>query len=119
MDPWVRRPVVMFELFVLITFFTGLIFAGGQSEQAVWNAIGSGFWASWFWYGVIGVGMVLPLLLNAVTPTSIRHSSVYIFSVTSLSLMGVLMLRTFCPLCRAVNDSLISLKFISEWMLDT
>ena len=30
----------MFELFVLITFFTGLIFAGGQSEQAVWNAIG-------------------------------------------------------------------------------
>ncbi|CDU13453.1 cytochrome c nitrite reductase subunit NrfD [Vibrio coralliirubri] len=90
-----ERPVVMFELFVLITFFTGLIFAGGQSEQAVWNAIGSGFWASWFWYGVIGVGMVLPLLLNAVTPTSIRHSSVYIFSVTSLSLMGVLMLRTF------------------------
>ncbi len=61
MDPRIwTRPVVMFELFVLITFFTGLIFAG-QSEQAVWNAISVVFWASWFWYGVIGVGMVLPL----------------------------------------------------------
>ncbi|MBW3694799.1 cytochrome c nitrite reductase subunit NrfD [Vibrio sp. T187] len=95
---WVHgfeRPVVMFELFVLVTFFTGLIFAGGQSQQAAWNAIGSGFWASWFWWGVIGAGMLLPLLLNAVTPKAVRHSGAFIFVVTSLSLVGVLMLRTF------------------------
>ncbi|GAL26019.1 NrfD protein [Vibrio variabilis] len=64
---WVHsfeRPVVLFELFVIVTFFTGLIFSGGQNEVAAWNAIGGGFWSSWFWYGVIGIGMLLPLGLN-------------------------------------------------------
>ncbi|NOH99223.1 cytochrome c nitrite reductase subunit NrfD [Vibrio sp. 99-70-13A1] len=95
---WVHsfeRPVVMFELFVLVAFFTGLIFAGGQSEQAAWNAISGGFWANWFWWGVVVIGMLLPLLLNTITPKSIRHGALYIFAVTSLSLAGVLMLRTF------------------------
>ncbi|MEZ8194607.1 cytochrome c nitrite reductase subunit NrfD [Vibrio cortegadensis] len=90
-----ERPVVMFELFVLVTFFTGLIFSGGQAEISAMNAIGEGFWASWFWWGVIGAGMLLPLLLNAVTPKSIRHSGGFILVVTTLSLVGVLMLRTF------------------------
>ena len=95
---WVHsfeRPVVMFELFVLVAFFTGLIFAGGQSEQAAWNAISGGFWANWFWWGVVAIGMLLPLLLNTITPKSIRHGALYIFTVTTLSLAGVLMLRTF------------------------
>ncbi|MBO0216273.1 polysulfide reductase NrfD, partial [Vibrio sp. Vb2880] len=32
--PGFERPVVLFELFVLVTFFTGLIFSGGQNEVA-------------------------------------------------------------------------------------
>ncbi|OIQ25578.1 cytochrome c nitrite reductase subunit NrfD [uncultured Vibrio sp.] len=95
---WVHgleRPVVLFELFVLLTFFTGLIFSGGQAEVAAWNAIGSGFWAQWFWVGVIFIGMVLPLTLNAVTPKEVQHNNGFILVVTTLSLVGVLMLRTF------------------------
>jgi protein NrfD len=95
---WVHgfeRPVVMFELFVLVTFFTGLIFSGGQNEVAAWNAIGGGFWSNWFWFGVVLIGMLLPLMLNAVTPKETRHNGGYIFIVTTLSLVGVLMLRTF------------------------
>ncbi|WP_117235157.1 cytochrome c nitrite reductase subunit NrfD [Vibrio maerlii] len=95
---WVHgfeRPVVLFELFVLITFFTGLIFSGGQNEVAAWNAIGGGFWSNWFWFGVILVGMILPLVLNAVTPKEVKHNGGFIFVVTTLSLVGVLMLRTF------------------------
>lgn len=95
---WVHsfeRPVVMFELFVLVTFFTGLIFSGGQNEVAAWNAIGGGFWSNWFWFGVVLIGMVLPLTLNVLASKETRHNGGYIFMVTSLSLVGVLMLRTF------------------------
>ncbi|MEF1205519.1 cytochrome c nitrite reductase subunit NrfD [Photobacterium damselae] len=92
---YIERPVVMFELFVLVTFFTGLIFSGGQNEVAAWNAIGGGFWSNWFWFGVVLLGMVLPLVLNTVTSKQTRHRGGYIFVVTSLSLVGVLMLRTF------------------------
>ena len=95
---WVHqfeRPVVLFELFVLVTFFTGLIFGGGQKEVAAMAAIGGGFWAAWFWYGVIGAGMLTPLVLNLVVPAKARHNKRFILIVTSLSLIGVLMLRTF------------------------
>ncbi|MGR5381651.1 cytochrome c nitrite reductase subunit NrfD [Vibrio harveyi] len=95
---WVHgfeRPVVLFELFVLVTFFTGLIFSGGQNEVAAWNAISTGFWAQWFWGGVILIGMLMPLTLNWLMPAEVRHKGGYVFVVTSLSLVGVLMLRTF------------------------
>ncbi|GMQ46428.1 cytochrome c nitrite reductase subunit NrfD [Vibrio sp. 10N] len=95
---WVHsfeRPVVLFELFVIVTFFTGLIFSGGQNEVAAWNAIGGGFWSSWFWYGVIGIGMLLPLALNYFSPGEVKLNHGFILVVTTLSLIGVLMLRTF------------------------
>jgi len=90
-----ERPVVIFELFLLLCFFSGLILGGGQKEVAAMAAIGSGFWASWFWMGVVGLGMLLPLILNFVTPEQTRHRSGFVFTVTGLSLLGVLMLRTF------------------------
>lgn len=95
---WVHsfeRPVVLFELFVIVTFFTGLIFAGGQHEVAAWNAIGGGFWSNWFWFGVIGIGMLLPLALNYFSPAKTKYKHGFILIVTGLSLIGVLMLRTF------------------------
>ncbi|KHT60211.1 nitrite reductase [Photobacterium gaetbulicola] len=95
---WVHkfeRPVVMFELFVIFALFTGLYFGGGQSQAAAMAAIGGGFWASWFWYGVIGMGMLVPLGLNAVSPAGVKHNKAFIMLVTTLSLIGVLMLRTF------------------------
>ncbi|MEI6897405.1 MAG: cytochrome c nitrite reductase subunit NrfD [Psychromonas sp.] len=95
---WVHgfeRPVVLFELFLLICFFSGLILGGGQKEVAAMAAISAGFWASWFWIGVVGLGMLLPLILNFVSSESTRHKSSFLLTVTGLSLVGVLMLRTF------------------------
>lgn len=91
----IERPVVLFELFLLICFFSGLILGGGQKEVAAMAAIGAGFWASWFWIGVVGLGMLLPLTLNFVSTEETRHKPSFLFTVTGLSLVGVLMLRTF------------------------
>ncbi|PKF49039.1 cytochrome c nitrite reductase subunit NrfD [Enterovibrio nigricans] len=90
-----ERPVVLFELFVLFAFFSGLYFGGGQKEAAVIAAIGGGFWSNWFWIGVVGLGMVLPLAMNTVASAEVRHRTRYLAVVTTLSLLGVLMLRTF------------------------
>lgn len=90
-----ERPVVLIELFIIIAFFAGLYFGGGQKTASVINAIGGGFWSDWFWYGVILVGMLIPLLLNTFAPAKISHNVIFITLVTSLSLIGVLMLRTF------------------------
>ena len=95
---WIHHfeaPVITFELFVLICFFSGLIFAGGQSEVAALAAITGGFWAGWFWIGVIAIGMLIPLTLNATIPMSSKNSRLYIIIGTICSLLGVLMLRTF------------------------
>ncbi|UJF18197.1 cytochrome c nitrite reductase subunit NrfD [Vibrio sp. SS-MA-C1-2] len=91
----VEKPVVLFELFLLVTFFVGLILGGGQSEVAAWNAIGHGFWATWFWVGVIAVGMIIPLAMNYFAPTKVQKTNGFVLVVTSLSLIGVLMLRIF------------------------
>lgn len=52
---WVHgfeRPVVLFELFVLVTFFTGLIFSGGKTKSQLGMQYPTGF-------GRSGSGLVL------------------------------------------------------------
>ncbi|MGB2078610.1 MAG: cytochrome c nitrite reductase subunit NrfD [Vibrio sp.] len=90
-----ERPVVLIELFIIIAFFAGLYFGGGEKTASVINAIGSGFWATWFWCGVIAIGMLTPLVLNYLVPKKITHNVLFITLVSGLSLIGVLMLRTF------------------------
>ena len=63
-----ERPVLAVEVLLLVCFFTGLYFGGGQKEAAMWAAIGSGFWAQVFWLGVVGIGMLLPQLLALLAP---------------------------------------------------
>lgn len=91
----IEKPVVLFELFVLCAFFVGLYFGGGQKSVAVITAIGGGFWAIWFWVGVIGLGMVLPLVMNTVSSLKTQHTKGFVVAVSALSLAGVLLLRTF------------------------
>ena len=88
-------PVLAVEVLLLVCFFTGLYFGGGQKEAAMWAAIGSGFWAQVFWLGVVGIGMLLPQLLALLAPAPLRAKNGYLVLVCSLTLVGILLLRYF------------------------
>ncbi|MFP1482651.1 NrfD/PsrC family molybdoenzyme membrane anchor subunit [Escherichia coli] len=64
-------------------------------------ALGGGFWTWWFWLGVAGLGLIVPMLLK---PWVNRSSGIpAVLAACGASLVGVLMLRFFHSLRRAVN----------------
>ena len=93
--PRFEPPVLAVGGLLLVCFFTGLYFGGGQKEAAMWAAIGSGFWAQVFWLGVVGIGMLLPQLLALLAPAPLRAKNGYLVLVCSLTLVGILLLRYF------------------------
>ncbi len=75
-----ETPVVWLEIFLLAAFFIGL-------------ALGGGFWSWWFWLGVVGLGLIIPLLLKPWANRSVTFHGVLAVCVASLT--GVLLLRFF------------------------
>ncbi|WP_371379369.1 NrfD/PsrC family molybdoenzyme membrane anchor subunit [Sporomusa aerivorans] len=51
------------ELFVLFIMFSGLINMGGQYAVVAKQALTVGLWAKVFWLGVIGAGLILPIIV--------------------------------------------------------
>ncbi|MDY4279800.1 MAG: cytochrome c nitrite reductase subunit NrfD [[Pasteurella] mairii] len=88
-------PVVLAEAFLLFAFFFGLYLGGGQKTVAFETALLGGFWASVFWIGVVGIGIVLPLLLNAFANEQLKHKKGFMLLVATLTLIGVFCLRYF------------------------
>lgn len=88
-------PIVCIEIFLLAAFFIGLYLGGGQKTVAFETALLSGFWANVFWIGVVGIGLVLPLILNAIANHQLKHTKGFMVFVSCLGLIGVLCLRFF------------------------
>lgn len=91
----IETPVVWFELFLLAAFFIGLYFGGGSKTLSAVTALTDGFWGSIFWFGIVGVGILLPMLLNKLMAESVKHSKPYLAVVCCLSLFGTMLLRLF------------------------
>lgn len=51
------------ELFVLFIMFSGLINMGGQYAVVAKQALTVGIWAKVFWVGVLGAGLILPIVV--------------------------------------------------------
>lgn len=83
------------ELFVLFLLFTGMYFAGGNTAAVAAQALTTGVWAWVFWVGVVGIGLILPIVI-AVTKL---HGQAYklrtILFNSGIALIGVVLLRFY------------------------
>ncbi|WP_447886234.1 cytochrome c nitrite reductase subunit NrfD [Serratia fonticola] len=87
-----ETPVVWLEIFLLAAFFIGLWLGDDGKLRALSAALGGGFWSWWFWLGVVGCGLIMPLLLKALGWGKARF---HILLISGASLCGVLLLRYF------------------------
>ena len=87
-------PLVFAEIFLLFCFFAGLYYGGGQKTASLSVALGGGFWANVFWFGVCGIGILAPLAIRFLNPAG-KHSKAQVLLSCILSLCGILMLRYY------------------------
>ncbi len=87
-------PLVFFELFLFFCLFVGLYYGGGQKAASLVVALGTGFWANVFWYGVLGLGIVVPLAIRFLHPSG-QHAKMQMLLTCICSLCGIFMLRFY------------------------
>lgn len=90
----VERIVVFAEMFVLFAFMIGMLLGRGQSVVALETAL-SGFWGTIFWVGIVGLGMLLPLILNRICPASLKERGGFMATMALCTIIGVFLLRLF------------------------
>lgn len=73
------------ELLVLFIMFSGLINMGGQYAVVARQALSTGVWANIFWVGVIGVGLILPIIVSF---TSLHGPKMAVSNSASLTAEG-------------------------------
>ncbi|MGS9059225.1 NrfD/PsrC family molybdoenzyme membrane anchor subunit, partial [Salmonella enterica subsp. enterica serovar Infantis] len=56
--------VVWLEIYLLAAFFVGLALGDDRKMRAQAAALGGGFWSWWFWHGVVGLRLIIPMLLK-------------------------------------------------------
>ena len=89
----IEIPLVWTEIFLLAAFFIGLALGDEGKTRALAAALGGGFWSLWLWLGVVGIGLLLPMLLRPWLSRPPRLAGTLLASGASLT--GVLLLRFF------------------------
>jgi len=87
--------VIMTEVPLILVLFVGMMYSGGNSFVAAKDALTTGLWANVFWFGVIGVGLVLPLIIAFTALGNHAYRVGYIMINSFVVLCGVVMLRFY------------------------
>jgi len=87
--------VIMTELPLILVLFVGMMYDGGASFTAAKDALTTGVWANVFWFGVIGIGLVLPLIIAFTALGNHAYRVGYIMINSFVVLCGVMLLRFY------------------------
>jgi len=87
--------VIMTEIPMILILFVGMMYTGGDSLLAAKDALTTGVWAKVFWFGVIGTGLVLPLIIAFTALKNHAYRVSYIMINSFVVLCGVVMLRFY------------------------
>lgn len=90
----VEWPIMAIEGLFLFMLFAGLILGDG-SNQAASVAFYQGGWSALFWTGVIGLGFIMPLILNFALGQRFAHSSRAFYLTGGSVVCGMMCLRLF------------------------
>lgn len=87
--------VILTEIPLIGMLFIGMFYAGGDSALAAKEALSSGVWALVFWIGVVGIGLILPLITVINALKTHRYRVHYLIINSIVVLVGVILLRCY------------------------
>lgn len=90
----IEWPIMFTEILFLTMLYVSLL-VGPASSRVGLEGFHNNVWADVFWFGVVGIGFILPLILNFVLGKKIAHSSSVFYVSAMSSIVGVLCLRLF------------------------
>lgn len=87
--------VIMTELPLIVILFIGMMYVGGDSLASAKAALTTGIWAKIFWIGVIGIGLIVPLIIAFTALRNHAYRVRYIMINSVVVLFGVVLLRFY------------------------
>ncbi|MEH6533800.1 MAG: NrfD/PsrC family molybdoenzyme membrane anchor subunit [Photobacterium frigidiphilum] len=91
----IEKPVIIVEVILLMMLIIGMSFGVLAEQEAINLAVFGSFWAYVFWIGVIGIGVVLPLILKVVCSDNTQQTKAFVVILPIFTLVGVMSLRMF------------------------
>lgn len=87
--------VILTEFPLIGMLFIGMAYSGGEGLIVAKESLSTGVWAFVFWFGVIGMGLLMPLVsvINALKSHTYRIGYIWMNSIAVI--LGVLMLRYY------------------------
>lgn len=87
--------VIMVEIPLLILLFVGMMYSGGEAKISAYQALTQGPWAMIFWIGVIGLGLLTPVLIALTALKNHAYKVTYILLNSMVVIIGVILLRFY------------------------
>ena len=90
----IEWPIMATEVMFLFMFYASLL-VGSEFQKSTLEAFSNGIWANLLWGGVIGVGFVLPFVLNFLLGKKIANTRGAFYISCLAGVLGVFCLRMF------------------------